>query len=201
MLLSETIILVYELFELHDTNDEGIDGTLVVLSDTLQSQVAVCDAPHKNNARPDAAVEVASPNKFSLARRKMMFDDGGPLVLESTNKNVEYHYVEGDDGKLDRVEKKVTGRVLLWLTPVHLQVQCLGGGWQGSPTYDQLPNMLVFWIICNVLSLLSDGFLVYISTSYLSVAILDEGLPLPLAKIISLACTNEVVMKFLFLSL
>lgn len=59
---------------------------MIVLSDSVQTQGREGDAPHQI-AQPDEPGEVNSFNKFSLARRKLMFDDGGLQDLESTNKN------------------------------------------------------------------------------------------------------------------
>ncbi|KAG6384321.1 hypothetical protein SASPL_113448 [Salvia splendens] len=78
-----------ELRELFAVNEsmQGIERTLIVLSDSVEAAGHLCDAP-KKNAQPVEPGEVNSGNPFSLARRKLMFDDGGPQDLESTNKNV-----------------------------------------------------------------------------------------------------------------
>ncbi|XP_047957883.1 uncharacterized protein LOC125203548 [Salvia hispanica] len=99
-----------ELFELVAVDDD-VGGTLIILSDSVSTQSVVCDAPVQNRCHVEMA-EANSSNKFSCARRKLLFDDGGPLDLESTNKKAGCFLIPGKDGQVEMVEKKVTGRIL-----------------------------------------------------------------------------------------
>lgn len=94
---------LYELFALNSVKEEA-EKTFIVLSDSPQS--ARHDAPEVIAPIIDGA-EVNSKNPFSLSRRKLMFDEGGPLDLESTNKKEVRYYVPDAKGKSHaRVEKK-----------------------------------------------------------------------------------------------
>ena len=104
-----------ELFEVKAGNQQ-MEATLIVLSDSVDSRDNVCDAPIKNGRVAERG-EGSSPNKFSLARRKLMFDDGGPQDLESTNRKPDCYFIPAANGIMEIVEEKYTGRVLPRETP------------------------------------------------------------------------------------
>ncbi|KAG6424543.1 hypothetical protein SASPL_114961 [Salvia splendens] len=85
-------------------NTQEMEVTLIILSDSGQSHGNVGDASH-NNGRLEEGGDVNSSNKISFARRKLMFDDGGPQDLESTNKKPECYYIPGANGTMERVRE------------------------------------------------------------------------------------------------
>ncbi|KAG6433803.1 hypothetical protein SASPL_105420 [Salvia splendens] len=107
---------LFQLFGVRVDKKE-IEATLIVLSDSLQSHGHVCDAPRKNGQLEEGRGDLGSSNKYSAARRKLMFGDGGLQDLESTNKKLDSYYVSRSDGTMERVKKQYTGRVLPKETP------------------------------------------------------------------------------------
>ncbi|KAL1533496.1 hypothetical protein AAHA92_33375 [Salvia divinorum] len=102
---------LYELFALNNVKEEH-EGTVIVLSDSLENEDNAYALAEKN-APPDDLSEVNSNRQFSHARRKLMFDEGYPMDLESTNKKVGCFYIPGANGKLKkRIEKTIKSRQL-----------------------------------------------------------------------------------------
>ncbi|KAG6405717.1 hypothetical protein SASPL_133309 [Salvia splendens] len=134
---------LYELFALNAIKEER-ENTVILLTDSFQSQGHVCVGSDMN-APPVDTGEVNSYQRLSLTRRKLMFDEGGLLDCESTNKKVVCFYIPDANVKLERkVEKKhlvyylesCHPRVQHCPTRVHHPVRSLSGGCHGSPTYN-----------------------------------------------------------------
>ncbi|XP_042009812.1 uncharacterized protein LOC121758487 [Salvia splendens] len=75
---------LYELFALNVIKEES-EPTVIVLSDSCQPGGQI-GSGRGVMAPPIDTGEVNSDHQFSLARRKLMFEEGGPLDRESTNK-------------------------------------------------------------------------------------------------------------------
>ncbi|KAG6434006.1 hypothetical protein SASPL_105625 [Salvia splendens] len=75
---------LYELFALNVVKEEH-EPTVIVLSESCQPGGQVAAGPWVM-APPRDTGEVNSDHPFSLARRKLMFDDGSNVDRESTNK-------------------------------------------------------------------------------------------------------------------
>lgn len=130
---------LFKLFGVRADKKE-IDATLIVLSESLHSHAHVCDAPQRNGQLEEGRGDVGSSNKNSAARRKLMFGDAGPQDLESTNEKPDSYYVSRSYGTMERVEKRVTGRVLPKETPPRSPSLAYSCGSSKSVTWYRMPR-------------------------------------------------------------
>ncbi|KAG6397692.1 hypothetical protein SASPL_143862 [Salvia splendens] len=101
---------LYELFALNVIKEEH-EPTVIVLSESCQPGGQVAAGPGVMTPPRDTG-EVNSDHQFSLARRKLMFDEGSNVDRESTNKKELSYCVPDAKGKLERKVDKKGPRIL-----------------------------------------------------------------------------------------